>query len=260
MSRLPRRSVVNADRRKTVAGYDPRDDDRGGTLPVACTSCQIGTGGICKVLAPAQLRELGKAVKHRRLDAGSRLVGQGEPVASYVNVLRGVVKLSKLLSDGRQQIVGLQFSSDFVGRPFSAESPVTAEAAVDLEVCVIPKTTMDRLLAEQQELQHRLHEQTLADLDLARDWMLTLGRKKALEKVATFIYFIADKNNVLNATNVEFELPLTREEMADFLGLTIETVSRQMTNLRKTAIISIQNKRIVNCPDLARLKRAGGIE
>ncbi len=170
--------------------------------------------------------------------------------------MSGVVKLSKMMSDGRQQIVGLQFAPDFVGRPFSRQAKTTAEAATTVRLCSFPKSALEKIISEIPELEHRLHEQSLKELDEARDWMLTLGRKTAAEKVASFLHLIVTHINPeweeIKDT-VEIELPMKRADIADFLGLTIETVSRQLTNLRKRGIIDIRDRRIVIIPDIHKL-------
>ncbi|WP_312414472.1 helix-turn-helix domain-containing protein, partial [Shinella sp.] len=96
------------------------------------------------------------------------------------------------------------------------------------------------------------------ELDEARDWMLTLGRKTAQEKVASFLYLIATHVDPENIETTVFDLPLSRADIADFLGLTIETVSRQFTKLRKENVIRIENNRHVSVPDMERLMRYAG--
>jgi CRP/FNR family transcriptional regulator len=176
------------------------------------------------------------------------LLSAGRDIERYANILSGVVKLTKLMADGRQQIVGLQFAPDFLGRPFKRQSDFSAEAATNVRICSFPKSVLEEILRQSPQMEHRLHEQTLKELDEARDWMLTLGRKTASEKVASFLYLIArhiDPNIDLSTGPIRFELPLKRADIADFLGLTIETVSRQLTKLRKSGIIRIENNRKV---------------
>ena len=159
--------------------------------PVVCRSCEARHGGLCSTLTPQQLCDLNRHSSRKKLEAGNELLGQGELVTSYGNILNGVVKLSKMMSDGRQQIVGLQFAPDFLGRPFMAESKMTAEAATDVEICLFPRRVVDRMVSEVPDMERKLHSQSLKELDEARDWMLTLGRKSAQEKVASFLYMIA---------------------------------------------------------------------
>lgn len=192
--------------------------------------------------------------------ADTEIVSVGEPVTRHSNIMRGVVKLTKLMADGRQQIVGLQFAPDFLGRPFAKETMLTAEAATDVKVCSFSASLLDRMIEETPELEHRLHEQALRELDEARDWLLTLGRKTAQEKLASFFYLIAthlDPEHDAGGPSATYDIPLKRIDIADFLGLTPETVSRQITKLRFSGLITIQsNDRTFQVPDMQRLKNA----
>ena len=124
-----------------------------------------------------------------------------------------------------------------------------------------PKAAIERLIKASPELEHRLYKQTLRELDEARSWMVTLGRKTAAEKVASFLLVIArhiDPAADPDREAAAFDLPLTRADIADFLGLTIETVSRQITKLRAEGVIRVDNNRHVVVPSLERLEvRAG---
>jgi CRP/FNR family transcriptional regulator len=101
---------------------------------VLCASCEARHRGICGALTPDQLVTLARSSSKHRAGEGEELVGDAESIDSFSNVLSGVVKLTKTLSDGRQQIVGLQFAPDFLGRQFKTESAVTAEAATKVEL------------------------------------------------------------------------------------------------------------------------------
>ena len=107
-------------------------------IPVLCQACEARHRGVCGALEPAQLVALAKSSSKRKVCAGAELIGDSEEVVGYSNVLSGVVKLSKTLADGRQQIVGLQFAPDFLGRPFKAESAINAEAATEVSLCSFP--------------------------------------------------------------------------------------------------------------------------
>ncbi|PDT31932.1 transcriptional regulator [Rhizobium sp. M10] len=220
---------------------------------VACRSCQARHGVVCGALSAGQLSELGRHSLRRKVDAGCEIIAQGSENSFYSNITRGVVKLCKVMSDGRQQIVGLQFAPDFVGRPFVRESTLSAEAATDAEICVFPRNLLERMILETRELQRSLHAQALNELDAALEWMLTLGRRTAEEKVASLLHLIAA--HAETATSTAFDLPLSRAEIADFLGLTIETVSRQLTRLRKEGVIRIENIRHITVPDMDALAK-----
>lgn len=243
-----------------------RQDIHNSDVPVLCRNCEVRHKGMCGALSAEQLLDLSRYTHMSHHDAGSELIADDTEITSYANVMRGVVKLSKMLEDGRQQVVGLQFAPDFLGRLFGLQHQMAAEAASDVELCRIPKTALEKLIKQHPHLEHRLMEQALRELDEARDWMVTLGRKTAAEKVASFLMMIATHiDPVVEARRVvggrvgaQFDLPLSRSDIADFLGLTIETVSRQLTKLRKEGIIEVVNNRTVSVPDLSRLEACCG--
>src|SRR5690606_14545465 len=194
-------------------------------------SCEGRNKGICSTLDCHQLHELVRSSRKSVVEGGAVLLGETERIDRYANILSGVVKLTKTLSDGRQQIVGLQFAPDFLGRPFRAESQLNAEAATEVVLCSFPREAIERVMQESPELERRLYKQALDELDEARDWMVTLGRKTASEKIASLLLMFARHAEPPEKTGrhfARFELPLSRADMADFLGLTIETVSRQL--------------------------------
>lgn len=230
------------------------------SMPALCKACEARHRGVCGALSALELIEINKQSHRKVVDHGETLIFDDEPTYHYANIVKGVVKLSKIMADGRQQIVGLQFAPDFLGRPFSEASRLTAEAASSVEVCIFPKTAFENMLRKTPELEHRLFGQTLVQLDEAREWMVTLGRKTAAEKVASFMYLIASHIDPTqsDSESVQFDLPLTRADIADFLGLTIETVSRQVTKLRKSGLLEVVNNRMITVPSLKALKRAAG--
>ena len=228
-------------------------------LPVICCNCEARYRGICGVLDEDELVELSRHSRQVVRCAGEPLISDNETIESYASVMRGVIKLSKVLEDGRQQVVGLQFSPDFLGRLFGRQSAINADAASEVELCRMPKSVVERMVAQNPALEGRLLEQTLRELDEAREWMVTLGRKTATEKVASFLYLIATHEDPSHDDNsVVFDLPITRADIADFLGLTVETVSRQFSRLRASGVIEIENYRHVMVPDLSRLKNSCG--
>ena len=237
-----------------------RLDIHNSETPVLCRSCEARHQGMCGVLKPDELVELARHTHKVRHQLGDELIADSTAIHSYANVMRGVVKLSKVLEDGRQQLVGLQFAPDFLGRLFGRESVLTAEAASTVDLCVIPRPALEQMIEKTPALEHRLMQQTLRELDEARDWMVTLGRKTAQEKVASFLYLIAQHADPASEAveGITFELPLTRSDIADFLGLTIETVSRQLTRLRQLGAISIINNRTVDIPDIDALQALCG--
>jgi CRP/FNR family transcriptional regulator len=238
-----------------------RPDAYNSDVPALCVACEARNRGVCSALDAAQLVALAKTSTKRWLETGAELVGDAETVEGYANILSGVVKLIKGLPDGREQIVGLQFAPDFLGRPFQDESALSAQAATNVVLCSFPKRAVEALIKQSPQLEHSLLRQALRELDEARDWMLTLGRKNALERVASYLLLIAnyvDPTAQSDSNVVAFELPMSRLEIADFLGLTIETVSRQLTKLRADGVIQVKQSRHIAISSRTRLRAFSG--
>ncbi|RWM06190.1 MAG: Crp/Fnr family transcriptional regulator [Mesorhizobium sp.] len=226
------------------------------SIPAICESCEARHGGLCGALKAGQLAELARASSRHEVLAGTELPDDG----TYSNVLSGVVKLTRNLSDGRQQIVGFHFAPDFLGRPFEAKRPIKAEALTKMTLCSFPRTIIDRMMDDTPQIGQRLLQHALNELDEARDWMTALGHKTASEKVASFLLMIARNIDPANhpAGSISFDLPLSRADIADFLGLTIETVSRELSRLRSDGVIRIVNKRHISLESVAQLEERRG--
>ncbi len=239
----------------TISSFDVREG--------ACSRCGIRDRAICGAMCMDELVALSRISHTRKFDAGSTILVAEEPATLFANVVSGVVKLNQVSADGRQQIVGLLFPSDFLGRAFVRSNPHFAQAATDVVACVYPYNSFEKLLRNHPALEHRLFERTLNDLDAAREWMFLLGRKTAREKVASLLHLIASRYvapdsgcqaHPAKTNHARFTLPLSRSDIADFLGLTIETVSRQLTHLKNDGVIHLLSTHDILIPDLRRLE------
>ena len=227
-----------------------------------CENCPVRHHAICSALDAHGCHALSDIMVHKHYSHGQNIWGEEDEAHLFSIVVSGVVKLYKMLADGRQQIVGLLFASDSLGRAFSDKQQTFAEAATDVELCCFPKKKFEQVLAGHPELEHALFEQVLTDLDLARDWMLALGRKSASEKMASFLLQMMHKTELTKCPHDRpspnrptFVLPLTRGEIADYLGLTIETVSRNFTKLRVDGVIGLIDGQTVEVRDPDRLEQ-----
>jgi CRP/FNR family transcriptional regulator len=177
------------------------------------------------------------------------------------SVVSGIATLTQTMEDGRRQMVGLLLPSDFVGRPGRSTAAYDVTATTDLVMCCFRKKPFEELILSTPHISQRLLEMTLDELDAAREWMLLLGRKTAREKIASLLAIIARRDVSLNPRSkgpIVFDLPLTREEMADYLGLTLETVSRQVSALKRDGVISLEGKRHVTVQDFDLLLEVAG--
>jgi CRP/FNR family transcriptional regulator, anaerobic regulatory protein len=227
-----------------------------------CGGCTIRHKAICDALSAGEISGLYRLARRRAVPAGQIILGEGETNTIFANIVSGVVKLTKTLEDGRQHIIGLLFASDFLGRAFRKDNPYFAEAATDVELCSFPAAGFERMLPDYPGLEHRLFQYTLSELDACQEWMLLLARKRAEERVASFLLMIARRVPNMacphreSAGSIRFQLPLSRAEISDCLGLTIETVSRQMTRLKTKGVIELVNYREIVIPDIAALQQA----
>lgn len=233
--------------------------------PEKCKRCSVRHQAVCSSLAPAELAVLNKIARKREFKAGQNILIAEEDMPYVATVVSGVIKLIQSLPDGRQQIVGMHFPPDFLGRTYGTKSRCFAEAVSDVDLCLFPKKEFENLLANYPDLETRLFQDTLDELDVARDWMLLLGRKTASEKVASFLAMIARRVPLQGCQHssephqISFHLPMTRADIADYLGLTIETVSRQMTRLKTHEIIRLHDNRDITILNMDRLSELAGL-
>lgn len=227
-----------------------------------CGECPIRHRAVCARCDAAERLVLDSMKYYRSYEAGQTVVWSGDRMDFVGSVVSGIASLTQTMEDGRTQMVGLLLPSDFVGRPGREYAPYDVVATTDLVMCCFRKKPFEGMMLETPHIAHRLLEMTLDELDAAREWMLLLGRKTAREKIASLITIIARRDASLEmdrATGeVIFDLPLTRVAMADYLGLTLETVSRQISSLRKDGIIHLEGKRHVTIPDFQKLLNEAG--
>ncbi len=227
-----------------------------------CATCTIRHNTICGKCDDAELDILNSMKFFRSYQAGQTVVWSGDRMDFVGTIASGVAAMSQTMEDGRTQMVGLLLLNNFMGHPGREFAPYDVVAATDLVMCCFRKKPFEKMMQETPNVAHRLLEMTLNELDAAREWMLLLGRKTAREKIASLIAIIARRNGATLPNGADgpivFDLPLTRVAMADYLGLTLETVSRQISKLRRDGIISIEGKRRVTIPDFRRLMVESG--
>ena len=226
-----------------------------------CNSCPIRHRAVCARCESDELARLEQMKYYRSFQAGQTVIWSGDRMDFVASVVSGIATLTQTMEDGRRQMVGLLLPSDFVGRPGRSTAAYDVTATTDLVMCCFRKKPFEELILSTPHISQRLLEMTLDELDAAREWMLLLGRKTAREKIASLLAIIARRDVSLNPRSkgpIVFDLPLTREEMADYLGLTLETVSRQVSALRRDGVISLEGKRHVTVDDFDRLLEVAG--
>lgn len=228
-----------------------------------CNGCPIRHRAVCARCETDELERLEEIKYYRKFEAGQMVIWSGDKMDFVGSVVSGIASLTQTMEDGRTQMVGLLLPSDFVGRPGRATAAYDVVATTDLVMCCFRKTPFEDMMERMPHIAQRLLEMTLDELDAAREWMLVLGRKTAREKIASLLSIIARRDASLHMKKgkegpLSFDLPLTREAMADYLGLTLETVSRQISALKRDGVIELEGKRHVTIPDMERLMEDAG--
>ncbi len=227
-----------------------------------CEQCPIRHRAVCSLCEKSEFEVLERIKSYQRYAPGDTIAWAGEKTLLVGSVVEGVAMLSRTLADGRRQMVGLLLPSDFLGRPGRVRNAYDVVAATDVTLCMFQRAEFERLVAQNPRIERRLLEMTLDELDSAREWMMLLGRKTAREKIASLFVIMARRDDALHLhasqVGMRFPLYITREAMADYLGLTIETVSRQISALRQDGLIELCANRMVHLPDFVRLIEESG--
>lgn len=204
-----------------------------------CAECSVRLVSVCGALELSELEALERISHVTTFASKSMLFDQGAPAGSVFNVTEGVVRLYKSLPDGRRQIMGFALPGDFLGLALMDRYGVTAEAVTTVKVCRFMRSSFVSYIDGKPHLLRRLHEFAGHELSLAQEQMLLLGRKTAEEKVAAFLINLQTRYSRIGPMSVTVPLPMSRQDIADYLGLTIETVSRTLTKLAREKIILI---------------------
>jgi CRP/FNR family transcriptional regulator len=167
---------------------------------------------------------------------GETLFAEGDEADCVYEVVHGMLRLYKLLPDGRRLITGFLSTGNLLGLAPEGVCVYTAEAITEVTLCRYKRVAFERLIDEVPGFAKRLLEVTSHELRAAQDRMLLLGRKSATEKVASFLLLMAERHGSDGVDEVE--VPMSRNDIADYLGLTIETVSRTLTKLKHDGLIA----------------------
>ena len=232
-------------------------------LPKQCVTCPVRETAICGAAGLEGTRQFGKAARRVDLDARDRVFTQGDTTRHLFTIVAGVVRLAKDLPDGREQGIGFAVPGHVLGLRPGAAIGHSAAAITPARLCKMSWSQLEGLLDRFPPMERRLREIVAAELEAAQDHMLTLGRKTARERVATFLLDLPREDAApadgLGPTAVAVALPMSRTDIADHLGLRIETVSRTFTEFSRLGLIrqySLHRLEVLNTRRLAAL--AGG--
>jgi len=214
-----------------VCGFD---------LPAQCGNCEVRHLTLCAPLDSGEMLRLVEILKVIDVPSGGSVTEEGEPAEHVFNVTGGALRLYKLLADGRRAVTGFLFPGDFLGLTAGDTYTCSAEAMTPVRLCRFPRRKLEGLFSEMPKLERRLLAMASNELAAAQDQMVLLGRKTAAEKLASFLLQLSRRQEARHLPPDPVSLPMGRSDIADYLGLTTETVSRTITQFKTTGLISLQ--------------------
>lgn len=226
-----------------------------------CQGCEVRDKAVCGVLDRAQLEAFRSLGWTLRLAAGQALFHEGDPATRVFTVTKGTLKLYKLLADGRRQVTGFVHPGDFLGISVDDEHAFSAEALEDAQLCWFPRSRFDDFVEDEATMERELYRMAAHELAAAQQQFVLLGRKTATERLASFLLLFARRaeQEVAGSGRI-VRLPMSRSDIADYLGLTKETVSRVISALKRDQVIrlaALDSVRILDLDRLEQLAEAG---
>jgi len=215
-----------------------------------CDTCTARSLTICASLADEDQAKMAALATTVSLQPRQTLFTEGDSADYVYNITGGSVSIAKSMPDGRRQIAGFLGAGDFLGVNTKNAYSVSAETLTEAYLCRFPRTAFRRLLDETPCLEHRLLAVAESEIAAAQEQILLLGRKTAMERIASFLLLQSARMKARGMADNPVLLPMTRAEVGDYLGLTIETVSRCFTKLRKLDVIGLP------APDRVQIKNA----
>ncbi|OCW57853.1 Crp/Fnr family transcriptional regulator [Hoeflea olei] len=225
-------------------------------------NCVIYHRSICSAGTAEDLAQLNRITHQKTFPRGSVIQAQGETCEIVGNIIDGVVKLSSTSVNGDDHIVGLLFPSDFFGRLFADESRLSYEAATDVTLCTINRVAFERYLFAHPLIEHEMLKAKLDELDAVREWAAITNGHTTMQRVATLLYVFSKRagNQIRHGADAPdiVHVPLSRRDIADYLGTTPETLSRNIQTLSRAKVIRNINARHFQLIDAEELIRYSG--
>jgi CRP/FNR family transcriptional regulator len=221
---------------------------------ILCQKCEVRQLAICAALEDEDLHRLDAIVTHIQLDAGETLFYETDEAGHLFTVATGTLRLHKMLPDGRRQITGFVLPGDFLGLSGRDGFSYSAEAVTEAGICRFPRRELEALFDEFPRLEKEILWKARDELIAAQEQMLLLGRKMPAEKIASFLLGLSRRAERWEMPSDPVLLPMSRGDIADYLGLTVETVSRTFTRLKSEGVIELPEAHRVVLSDRERLE------
>lgn len=211
-----------------------------------CALCDVRKKSICADLSTDEMKEVSQTMAHLPVKEGQTVIKEGEGSEYLFVVVSGSFRIVRMLEDGRRQIVGFAFPGDYLGMGEAVDNDYSVEALEPSLVCRFSQKYLDEMSERHPSIKDRLIAKGRTELHKAQDHIVILGKQNAEERVMTFLRMLSRQLG-----GDEIYLSMSRQDMADYLGLRLETLSRTLTKLRKSGEITKIEGRIVELTPLA---------
>lgn len=227
--------------------------------PLACDDCPVRDHAVCAALDSQQRLELARIGRTRTFERGTTIFAEDDASTACATLIAGLVKLSTIDTDGNERIVAIVHPAGFLGRLFATTTGHRATAITDCRLCLFPRSEFEAVMHGHPALTERILARTLDELDRSRALAMLIGRHEAGPKVAGLLLGLA-RGSCSDGDGYarRIDLPISRGDMGDMLGLTIETVSRQLTRFERAGLITRMGLRSLAIDDPAGLLAVAG--
>lgn len=226
-------------------------------LDLPCSHCVARMGGLCSSLIDDRMHHLYALATEQRVEAGDSLLHQEQPADFVFSISAGYAAVFRLTSEGKRQILAFLFPGDFFGFTSEDHYHYGVGAISATNVCRFDRVALERLIEDFPEMNRKLRFTLTRAMDASYELMFSLGRKDAIQKVASFLWYLSYRQRKLLQPDSPVHLPMRRADIADFLGLTTETVSRTFTLLRQMDAIRLSGSNDIEITDMGRLRSIG---
>jgi CRP/FNR family transcriptional regulator len=235
-------------------GTSPSSDIGHAATVHGCRSCLVKHLAVCATLPVGTLGDLEALAGEVRLQAGQMLAREGDARRYVFTVSSGALRRIRVLADGRRLVAGFLMPGDFIGFSGASHYRHSIEAINDSVLCSVAQADMRELRERHPGLEHELLERACVELDATRNNLMALARMTPPERLAGFLLDMAARRQRQGIGGNGLVLPMTRADIADYLGLTVETVSRSFTRLRQDGMIAASDPQHIELLDPERLR------
>lgn len=219
--------------------------------PPICSPCRAFQS---RPLQPLTLDGHMASAPLRGVEAKDHLFTEGETKTHVYQVVTGAICLYKVLPDGRRQVIDFAYGGDIVGLGLGGAEACNAQATVATRVRCLPLAALRTIIANEPAIAVKVCEALTDELAAVRDHLVCVVQRNATERLVTFLLSLSQRNRAKGRDPNTIELPMTRADIGDFLGLTIETVSRTFSKLKSSRLIEINQGTTIRLRDIVRLR------